>query len=79
MSDDFPDLFGAIEPPKRGRGRPEHVPTRENRRKVERLLIAGCPKVQIARAIGVTMPTFRLHYLRNLRKKNGNKIESHED
>lgn len=63
MSDDFPDLFGTIEPPKRGRGRPQHMPTSEKRRKTRRLLIAGCPKVEIARSLGITMPTFRRHYL----------------
>ena len=71
MNDDFPDLFGGIQPPKRGRGRPQHVPTRENRNKTARLLIAGWPKVEIARALKITMPTFRLHYLP---KKNGKKI-----
>jgi hypothetical protein len=64
MNHDFGDLFGELEPPKRGRGRPAHVPTRENINKVDRLLIAGCPKVEIARSLRITMPTFRLHYLR---------------
>lgn len=62
VNSDFSDLFGTRASPKRGRGRPAHVPTPENIKKVRRLLAAGCPKVHIARELKITMPTFRLHY-----------------
>ena len=68
---EFLDLFGDIVPPHRGRrGRPAHVPTRENRTKVACLLIAGCPVPAIARAMKITPPTLRKHYLRLNSEKN---------
>ena len=68
---EFLDLFGGVVPQHRWkRGRPPHQPTRETRATAARLLIAGCPKGEIARALKITMPTFRRHYLRiNLEKK----------
>lgn len=73
MSDEIPDLFGgAVAVTKRGRGRPAHVPTRENVAKIARLLRAGCPKVQIAKSLGITMPTFRRHYFRANSEKKSN-------
>jgi hypothetical protein len=63
MTNNFPDLFGNLPSPKRGRGRPQHVPTPQTRAKVARLLIAGAPKVAIARELKITLPTLRLHYL----------------
>jgi hypothetical protein len=62
------DLFGDPIPENWGkRGRPQHVPTQENRNKVSMLLAFGWSNDRIAQALHVTPPTLRKHYLSQLR------------
>jgi hypothetical protein len=55
FGDPVPENFG-------GRGRPQHIPTRENRNKVMMLLAFGWNDERIARSLSITAPTFRKHY-----------------
>jgi hypothetical protein len=67
MADNF-DLFGDPVPPNHGgRGRPQHVPTQENRNRVNMLLACGWSNERIAQALRVTMPTLRKHYFSELK------------
>lgn len=62
------DLFGDPVPEGRGgRGRPQHVPTNENRRRVSMLLALGWSNERIAGALRITLPTFRRHYFSELK------------
>jgi hypothetical protein len=62
------DLFGDPVPENRGkRGRPEHIPTLENRNKVNMLLALGWGNERIANALNITAPTLRKHYSSELR------------
>ncbi|MBW7967563.1 hypothetical protein [Bradyrhizobium sp. BR 10261] len=62
------DLFGDPIPANHGgRGRPEHVPTIENRNRVNMLLAMGWSNERIAAALRVTLPTLRKHYFSELR------------
>jgi hypothetical protein len=62
------DLFGDPVPENRGkRGRPQHVPTQENRNKVNMLLAMGRSNERIANALNVTVPTLRKHYFSELK------------
>ncbi|BCA04187.1 hypothetical protein BDHH15_47590 [Bradyrhizobium diazoefficiens] len=62
------DLFGDPIPANHGgRGRPEHVPTVENRNRVNMLLAMGWSNERIAAALRVTLPTLRKHYFSELR------------
>ena len=62
------DLFGDPVPEGHGRpGRPSHVATFENRNKVKMLLACGWDDDRIAGALGITRPTLRKHYLRELK------------
>ncbi|WP_353641333.1 hypothetical protein [Mesorhizobium sp. WSM2239] len=71
MSDKFPtgiDLFGDPIPANWGmRGRPEHVPSSQNRNKVSMLLALGWSNKRIAASLFITMPTLRKHYFSELR------------
>ena len=68
MGDAVFDLFGDPVPEGRGRpGRPSHVATMENRNKVKMLLALGWETERVSRALGVSVPTLRKHYLRELR------------
>lgn len=64
------DLFGDPVPLNRGRkGRPEHVPTAENRTFVTVMLAVGEKPEAIAAAVvpgGISMPTLRKHYFSEL-------------
>ena len=63
------DLFGNPLPRNLGEpGRNEHVPTAENASKVRAFLIARWTVAEIAREIGVSAPTLRKHYFRDLEK-----------
>lgn len=65
------DLLGDPIPPNFGRrGRPPHVPTQENRNKVILLLAQGWTDDRIAGALGITKPTLRKHYFRELRARD---------
>ena len=62
------DLFGDPVPVGRGKaGRPEHVPTNENRNKIMMLLAIGRDVDQVSKAIGVSKPTLRKHYFSELK------------
>ncbi|MEA3534272.1 hypothetical protein [Rhizobium sp. CC-YZS058] len=65
------DLFGNPVPLGRGkRGRPEHVPTIENRNRVSILLAAGWSNERIANALAITLPTLRKHYFAELKARD---------
>lgn len=62
------DLFGDPVPSNWGeRGRPEHVPSEQNRKKVSMLLALGWSNARIAAALFITIPTLRKHYFSELR------------
>jgi len=64
------DLLGwPIVEPRTRAGRPEHVPTQENRNKIMMMLVFGCTDEQIAQSIGISRPTLRKHYLSELRQR----------
>lgn len=60
LGDPIPENFG-------GRGRPPHIPTTTNRNKVMVLLAMDWDEVRIAKAIGITKPTLKKHYFRELK------------
>lgn len=62
LGDPIPDGFGK-------RGRPAHIPTMENRRKVMVLAAFDKNEEQIAAALSITPPTLRKHYFRELRDR----------
>lgn len=65
------DLLGDPIPPNRGkRGRPQHVPTKENGNKIMLLLAQGWTDIRIAAAIGITVPTLKRHYFSVLKKRD---------
>lgn len=65
------DLFGhPLEIPRRPPGRPRHAPTSELRAEVQRLHALGQSHLEIAAAIGVTDPTLRLHYHKELNSRS---------
>lgn len=67
MADVF-DLFGDPVPPNWGeRGRPQHVPTQQNRNRVSLLVALGWSPPRIAAALFVTAPTLRKHYFSELK------------
>lgn len=53
-------------PVKRRRGRPDHVPTDQTRGQVQILAIAGNKQEVIAMVVGISLPTLRKHYRREL-------------
>jgi hypothetical protein len=62
------DLFGDPVPEGWGRrGRPQHIATQENRNKCSMLLALGWNNERIARALGITAPTLRKNYFRELK------------
>ena len=62
------DLFGDPVPANWGRrGRPEHVPTQQNRNRVSMLVALGWSNPRIAAALYVTGPTLRKHYFSELK------------
>nr|WP_304363679.1 hypothetical protein [Jiella sp. LLJ827] len=65
------DLLGDPIPAGLGkRGRPPHNPTQQNRNKIMLLLAQGWTDARIAGAIGITVPTLRKHYFRELRTRD---------
>ncbi|CAN5479591.1 hypothetical protein BH10PSE7_BH10PSE7_15360 [soil metagenome] len=62
------DLFGDPVPANWGRrGRPEHIPTQENRNKLSMLVALGWSNERIAASLFVTQPTLRKHYFSELK------------
>lgn len=62
------DLFGDPIPANWGqRGRPEHIPTQQNRNRVSMLVALGWSNKRIAAALFVTLPTLRKHYFSELK------------
>lgn len=51
---------------KRPVGRPEFKPDRKARQTVERLVFTGMTQAHIARALGISLPTLRLHFVDEL-------------
>jgi hypothetical protein len=67
MAEQTFDLFGAHAVAASPRlGRPRHVPTLENRRKVSALAGLGVSHLKIAHSIGLTAPTLRAYYFLEL-------------
>ena len=67
MSEIF-DLFGDPVPANWGqRGRPEHIPSQQNRNRVSMLVALGWSNARIAAAMYVTLPTLRKHYFSELK------------
>ncbi|MCP4406809.1 MAG: hypothetical protein GY807_03445 [Gammaproteobacteria bacterium] len=70
MSENF-DLLGDPIPEGFGkRGRPPHNPTSETRNKVMLLLALGRDDAFIASSLGITKPTLKKHYFRELRVRD---------
>ncbi|ODM71792.1 hypothetical protein [Bradyrhizobium elkanii] len=70
MSEIF-DLFGDPVPANWGqRGRPEHIPTQQNRNRVSMLVALGWSNPRIAAAMLVTLPTLRKHYFSELKYRD---------
>lgn len=66
--DQILDLFGDPVPANWGqRGRPEHLPTQQNRNRVNMLVAMGWSNKRIAAALFVTLPTLRKHYFSELK------------
>ncbi|HET6972328.1 MAG TPA: hypothetical protein VFH92_14460, partial [Phenylobacterium sp.] len=63
LGDPIPENWG-------GRGRPPHLPTRANRNKIIVLLAMGWEEAKIAAAIGISKPTLRKHYFRELKVRD---------
>lgn len=69
VTDNF-DLFGDPIPANHGgKGRPPHIPTTENRNRVNLLLACGWSNERIAGAMRVTEPTLRKHYFSELKHR----------
>jgi hypothetical protein len=47
-------------------GRPPHTPTETTSKQVERMAAIGLPETDIATVIGITAPTLRRHYRKEL-------------
>ncbi|AYD00016.1 hypothetical protein [Neorhizobium sp. NCHU2750] len=70
MPQDF-DLFGnplSHDDPKLGR--PEHVPSEENIIFVMVLLAGGATNNEVAKTLGISVPTFRKHYLHLIKQRD---------
>lgn len=65
------DLFGDVISLSAGkRGRPQHVPSKENINKIMLLLAQGWTNERIAGALGITTPTLRRHYFSVLKSRD---------
>lgn len=70
MSENF-DLLGDPIPEGHGkRGRPTHIATVKNRNKVIMLLALGWANPRIAKALGITPPTLKKNYFRELKVRD---------
>lgn len=72
---DFDLLGDPIPDGHRGRGRPPHVPTIENRQKCVLLAAIGRTPDEIAAALSITAKTLRKHYSRELREHDAAKLK----
>ncbi len=64
------DLFGdPCLPPREGRGRPAHVPTRATRNRVLLCFVRGLTVKDAAVSIGISVPTLREHYSSELHQR----------
>ena len=62
------DLFGDAVPDNWGkRGRPQHVPSQQNRNRVSMLVACGWSNERIAATLYITQPTLRKHYFSELK------------
>lgn len=65
------DLFGEpIWHRAKVRGRPEHIPSKDNVNKIMLLLAQGWTNARIAAALGITQPTLRRHYFSVLKTRD---------
>ena len=70
MAGDF-DLFGnPLLPADAVRGRPEHEPTEENIIFIMVLLASGMTNKEVAGTLGISVPTFRKHYLHLVKQRD---------
>lgn len=70
MAQDF-DLFGnPLVTAEKRPGRPEHEPTQENIIFVMVLLASGATNREVAKTLGLSVPTFRKHYLHLLKHRD---------
>jgi AraC-like DNA-binding protein len=69
MTQSFDLLGDPVDPNHGRRGRPRHVATEENRRRVMVLLAFDWSEEKIAGALGITDKTLRRHYFRELKVK----------
>jgi hypothetical protein len=70
MNDDF-DLFGnPYDASPRQAGRPEHKPTEESIINIMVLLASGMTNREVAKTIGISVPTLRKHYLHLTKSKD---------
>ena len=60
------DMFGEPWPEPPRVGRPRHEPTRKSRALVKRMRERGCEQVEIAKRLGISLPTLRLNYAKQL-------------
>lgn len=60
------DLLGWPIAESKEAGRPEHKPTEENCNKIMMLMVFGKTNAEIAKALGLSQPTLRKHYLQQL-------------
>jgi hypothetical protein len=68
------DLFGDPISPRHGRrGRPPHIPTQENRNKVNLLLALGWSNERIANGINVDLKTLKKHYFPELKVREASR------
>lgn len=63
LGDPIPEGFGK-------RGRPPHIPTKENRNKIMLLLAQGWTDARIAASLGITVPTLKKHYFSVLKVRD---------
>ncbi|AZN72751.1 helix-turn-helix domain-containing protein [Georhizobium profundi] len=63
LGDPIPEGFGK-------KGRPPHIPTEKNRSKIILLLAQGWTDPRIAGALGISLPTLRKHYFRELKVRD---------
>ncbi|MER9710185.1 hypothetical protein NKJ13_07935 [Mesorhizobium sp. M0174] len=70
MGGDF-DLFGnPCDTDQRKAGRPEHKPTEENIINIMVLLASGMKNREVAKTLGISVPTLRKHYLHLTRNRD---------
>jgi hypothetical protein len=71
LADQVFDLFGhPVDPKRGGPGRPGKVVTEEKRNQVKALLAEGATQEEIAVVLGLSVPTLRKYYFRELKERH---------